>query len=111
MYTSQIVGEPMRRNAAATTPTGFQREAARERVLKPDEIRTIWLACDAWEAEVLAGDERQARGGRRSQAGKRSITDFPRAVQLLFLTPCRAQEVGDLQWNEINRQHNELGAA
>jgi integrase len=80
----------------------------RDRVLGDDEIRTLWKACLDWEAEVLADDELEARTGKRSHAGKRSITDFSRAVRLLFLTGCRAQEIGDLKWSEIKWKSGEL---
>jgi integrase len=81
---------------------------ARDRVLSPEEIKTIWLACDAWEADVLADEERERKTGRRIQAGKPSITDYARVTQLMFLTGCRVQEIGDLEWKEIDRRHNEL---
>lgn len=52
-------------------------ETPRERVLAPQEIRSIWLAC--------------------SGEG-----DFPRILRLLFLTACRRSEIGSLEWSEIN---------
>jgi integrase len=80
----------------------------RSRVLEDDEIRTLWKLCLDWEAEVLADDELETRTGKRSHAGKRSIPDFARAVHLLFLTGCRAQEIGDLKWSEIKWKSGEL---
>jgi integrase len=85
-----------------------EKSEPRARVLTNDEIRTIWKTCEAWEAEVLADDELQRRTGKRSNAGKASITDFSRAVRLLFLTGCRAQEIGDLVRSECDLEHGEI---
>ena len=71
---------------------------ARERVLSPDEIRIIWKACDDWEAQTL---DIAAKGMKREPGGFTLLTDYPRAVQLLFLTGMRAKEMGDLHWNEV----------
>jgi integrase len=70
----------------------------RERMLNSDEIRIIWKACDDWEAETLAFEE---KGISRTPGGFTLLTDYPRAVQLLFLTGMRASEVGDLHWSEV----------
>jgi integrase len=59
-------------------------------------------------AEVLADDERVANGLRPTHAGKPSSADFARSIRLLFLTACRAQEIGDLQWQEIKWKEGEL---
>ena len=48
----------------------------RDRVLKDGEIKAIWSAC---------GED-----------------DFGRIVKLLFLTACRRDEIGGLQWPEVN---------
>jgi integrase len=85
-----------------------EKNPARTRVLEDDEIRTIWKACLDWEAEVLADDERIAKGLRPTHAGKRSSANFGRCVRLLFYTGCRAQEIGDLQWKEIKWKEGEL---
>jgi integrase len=80
----------------------------RSRVLTDAEIRTIWKTCEAWESEVLADDELQRRTGKRANAGKASITDFSRAIRLLFLTGCRSQEIGDLRWSELDLENHEI---
>ena len=76
--------------------------APRERVLNNDEIRLIWKTCEAWEAKALsvAASSRRRRG--------QEITDLPRAIMLLFLTGCRAQEIGDLKWSEVDLDNGEL---
>jgi integrase len=84
------------------------RSPPRERVLSDDEIHLIWQTCEAWEAEVLADNEFYKRTGRRRSAGETSITDYPRGARLLFLTGCRAQEIGDLQWSEVDLDNGEL---
>jgi integrase len=78
-----------------------EKSPAREMVLTDDEIRTIWLACEAWEAKAEAiSTDRNVR--------TRTRPDLPRAVQLLFLTACRAQEIGNLKWSEIDPKWNEF---
>jgi integrase len=77
----------------------------RERVLTTDEIRRIWKACDDWEAETLDFAE---KGIRRAPGGFTLLTDYPRAVQLLFLTGMRAQEMGDLHWSEVDLDNGEI---
>jgi integrase len=52
-------------------------ETARERVLSEDEIRTLW---------------------RATASGK----TFDRIVRLILLTGCRRQEVGSMEWCEID---------
>jgi integrase len=71
---------------------------SRPRVLNDDEIRTIWLVCDVWEALAVSGNRGQ----------KPRIVDFPYAIRLLFLTGCRAQEIGDLEWSEVDLKRKEL---
>jgi integrase len=83
----------------------------RERVLTDDEIRLIWKACEEWETKAIRDQQIIASGkGRRglSHIGRPYITDFSRAVRLLFLTGCRKQEIGDLQWPEVDLDHAEL---
>jgi integrase len=58
------------------TQTWKLAEPARERVLSPDELRRVWLA--------LPSD------------------DYGTIVKLLLLTGQRRDEIGGLQWNEIN---------
>jgi integrase len=77
----------------------------RERVLTSAEIRQIWKACDDWEAETLAFAEKSQR---RAPGGFTLLTDYPRAVQLLFLTGMRAQEMGDLHWSEVYLDDGEI---
>jgi integrase len=55
---------------------------SRERVLSESEIRTVWNA--------LRDD------------------DFGRVMKLLLLTGCRANEIGQLRWSEINLEKNTL---
>jgi integrase len=81
--------------------------APRTRVLDDDEIQLIWKTCDTWEAKAI--HEQQIReSGRRGRGGRPLMTDHPRAVKLLFLTGCRAQEIGDLQWPEVDLNNGEL---
>jgi integrase len=51
--------------------------APRDRALSDDELRAVWNACDM-------------------------ETNFGRMVRLLILTGCRRQEIGSLQWSEID---------
>jgi integrase len=53
------------------------RETARERVLDRDELRLLWRATSSDQA-------------------------FHRIVRLILLTGCRRQEVGSMQWDEID---------
>jgi integrase len=48
----------------------------RDRVLKPEEIRAIWSTLPD--------------------------TEFGRIARLLFYTACRRQEIGSLEWSEVN---------
>jgi integrase len=63
-------------NPVALTNDPAPSEKPRERVLSPSEIRAIWRSCPD--------------------------TDFGRIVKLLFLTACRRQEIGSLEWSEIS---------
>jgi integrase len=85
-----------------------QKNKSRERVLTNEEIALIWKACEDWEAEVLRDDEDHAKTGKRHKAGVRSITDFSRVVRLLFVTGMRPQEIGDLQWAEVDLDNGEI---
>jgi integrase len=78
--------------------------APRERVLTDDEIRLIWKTCEAWETEAL----HYQSTGKRSHAGAAPMTDDPRGIMLLFLTGCRAQEIGDLRWDEVDLDNSQL---
>jgi integrase len=49
---------------------------ARDRVLKPEEVRAIW--------RVLPD------------------TDYGKVIRLLFLTACRRAEIGNLEWSEVD---------
>jgi integrase len=55
----------------------FVKGEARKRVLTDDELRSVWNAVDP---------------------GK----DFGRIIRLLILTGCRRQEIGSLQWSEVD---------
>ena len=61
-------------NPAAFVPRF--REAGRERVLDRDELRLLWRATGSDQA-------------------------FQRIVRLILLTGCRRQEVGSMQWSEV----------
>jgi integrase len=74
----------------------------RKRVLTNDEIQLIWKTCELWEAEAL-----RVASGMRKRGGQ-VTADIPRAIMLLFLTGCRAQEIGDLKWSEIDLDNGEL---
>jgi integrase len=76
-----------------------QQGDSRDRVLNHDEIKAIWLACEAWEADTPS--DRRIHGGLTN-------ADRPRAIRLLFLTACRAQEIGELEWDEIDHRYNEF---
>jgi integrase len=82
----------------------------RERVLDNDEIRLIWKTCEDWEAEAIHEQQIRARTGRKGgpRGGAPPITDDSRAVRLLFLTGCRAQEIGNLKWSEVDLDNGEL---
>jgi len=80
------------------------RKGPRKRVLSDDEIRLIWKTCEDWEAKAL----RVAASGMRSPKLGQELPDMPRAIMLLFLTGCRAQEIGDLQWHEVDLDNREL---
>jgi integrase len=80
----------------------------RERVLTNDEIQLIWKTCDAWEATGIHDEQFKAATGKRRGCRRTTIPDFPRGVKLLFLTGCRAQEIGGLQWPEVDLDNSEL---
>jgi integrase len=77
----------------------------RERVLSDDEIRLIWKTCEDWEAETLAFAQ---KGQTRAPGGFSLLSDYPRSLQLLFLTGLRAQEIGDLHWDEVDLDNGEI---
>jgi len=70
----------MREGLARANPTilaqALAENPARDRVLDDDEIRAVWRACQ---------DD-----------------DFGRIIKLLLLTGCRRNEIGGLQWSELN---------
>ena len=63
-------------NPVAFTNNPAEGILARERVLDDDEIAAIWSAC--------------------------RDDDFGRIVKLLLVTGCRREEIGQLQWSEVN---------
>ena len=80
----------------------------RKRVLTDDEIRVIWPILEAWEAEAIHAQHIMASTGKRSRSGSPTTVDTPRAAMLLFHTGCRRQEIGDLQWPEVDLDNAEL---
>jgi len=80
----------------------------RERVLTNDEIQLIWKTCDDWEAEAIHAQQIKASTGKWPRSGEPPTTEYARAVKLLFLTGCRRQEIGDLQWSELDLDNGEL---
>jgi integrase len=88
-----------------------KQNSPRERVLTDDEIRLIWKACEEWEAKAIRDQRIIALGKGRKKLphiGAPYITDFSRAVRLLFLTGCRRQEIGELRWDEIDLDNAQL---
>jgi integrase len=79
----------------------------RERVLTDDEIRLIWKTCDVWEAAAVHETQRREAAGTATPHNA-ICADYPRAIKLLFLTGCRAQEIGDLKWSEVDLDNAEL---
>jgi integrase len=82
--------------------------APRERVLTDDEIRLIWKACEAWEAQAIHEEQFKKSTGKPLRSGMPNSPNLPRIIKLLFLTGCRAQEIGDLQWPEVDLDNAEL---
>jgi integrase len=82
--------------------------APRERVLADDEIRLIWKTLEALEADAIHAQQIKASTGNWPFDGRHKTPDLPRAIMLLFLTGCRAQEIGDLQHSEIDLDNAEL---
>jgi integrase len=63
-------------NPVIGTDNPVRGKAPRDRVLNDDEIRVIWRNCD---------DD-----------------DFGKIIRLLLLTACRREEIGALQWSEVD---------
>jgi integrase len=85
------------------------RNPPRKRVLDDDEIRLIWKTCETWEADAVREHQFKATTGKQLHNGGLKESDTPRAIKLLFLTGCRAQEIGGLRWNdEVDLDHAEL---
>jgi integrase len=81
----------------------------RERVLNDDEIRLIWKACETWEAEAIDDQRLRTLTGKGRHGGLSGpITDYARGIMLLFLTGCRKQEIGGLEWAEVDLDNGEL---
>jgi integrase len=85
-----------------------KQNAPRERVLTNDEIQLIWNACEAWEAQAIREEQFKKSTGKPLRSGIPNSPNVPRIIKLLFLTGCRAQEIGDLQWSEIDLDNGEL---
>jgi integrase len=83
---------------------------SRARVLSDDEIRLIWNTCDAWEAKAIQQHQLFETTGKLPRGGLGAVNDpeAPRAIKLLFLTGCRAQEIGSLEWSEVDLDNAEL---
>jgi integrase len=90
----------------ANTPPAHN--GPRERVLTDDEIRLIWKTCESWEAEAIHEQQLLARTGKGAHSGSPTTPDQSRVIKLLFLTGCRAQEIGDLRWSEVDLDNGEL---
>jgi integrase len=82
------------------------RQKSRERVLNDDEIRLLWNTCEDWKK--LAASERQLRATTGRGTRPEVNGDFPCAVQLLFLTACRAGEIGELKRGEFDLDNAEM---
>jgi integrase len=61
----------------------FKQGPGRDRVLKDDELRIVWNACDM-------------------------NTDFGKIVRLLILTGCRRHEIGSLQWSWLDLEEGTM---
>jgi integrase len=81
---------------------------ARERVLTNEEIQAIWLACEQWEADALRDEQILASGGKLDRDGAAWLPDLPHVIRLLFLTGLRKQEIGDLQWDELDLHNGQI---
>jgi integrase len=82
------------------------RNPPRERVLSDDEIRLIWKALDAWEVLAIQDQQFKETTGKKPGNAELHNPDAPRAIKLLFLTGCRAQEIGGLQRSEVEPLDN-----
>jgi integrase len=80
----------------------------RERVLDDAEIRVIWKTCEDWEATAIFEKEYKEKTGKPLRGGNPVSADYPRAIKLLFLLGCRAQEIGSLQWSEVDLDNREM---
>jgi integrase len=80
----------------------------RERVLADDEIRLIWKTCDTLEADAIHHEQIKASTGKAPPEGRPAVACYALGTKLLFLTGCRAQEIGDLQWSEVDPDNGEL---
>jgi integrase len=69
-------------NPVIGTNNPIEGKQGRDRVLTDDEIRSVWNCC--------------------------RDDDFGRIVRLLLLTACRRDEIGGLQWSEIDLQSGKL---
>jgi integrase len=84
---------------------------ARKRVLSNDEIRLIWKTSEDWLAKLLAENEARKKGNRPPvplRSGYGGNPDLPRCIQLLFVTGCRKQEIGNLRWDQVDLDNREI---
>jgi integrase len=76
----------------------------RERVLDNDEIQLIWKAFEDMETEAL----HMKSGHLKQKGGSPTNISNARVGKLLFLTGLRRQEIGELQWSEVDVVNKEL---
>jgi integrase len=97
---------------------------SRKRVLTNAEIRLIWKTTEEWLDNVLeeaaVRDELRKSGRRLTRdmrgstvinplrSGYASNPDLPRSIQLLFLTGCRKQEIGNLRHDQVDLKNREI---
>ena len=78
-------------NPAIGTNDPGKRLPSRTRILSDAEIRTVWEVCS----------ERRWYGGPGE-------TDYGKIVKLLILTGCRREEIGGMEWSEIDLKNGTL---
>src|SRR5262249_42140253 len=84
------------------------RSPSRARVLTDDEIRLILQTCEDLEALAIQEHQFKETMSKGPRKGHLFHPDYPRAVKLLFFTGCRRQEIGGLEWSEVDLDNAEL---
>jgi integrase len=84
---SALFAWAMREGVTSTNPVVGTNDPAegiapRDRVLAPEEVKTIWTQC--------------------------RDDDFGRIVRLLLLTACRREEIGGLRWSELDLETGKM---